>query len=600
MNDFSPESIYTARIKDCERGLAGLRRIETSLGVLKLFIVAAGLFALFKAGTAYSSRWLVMLVGAIILFASAAIIHEMFIRKSRALQLLKDINTDEIRSLKHEFLGVDAGAGFEDSDHPYAPDIDLFGGRSVFHYINRAATSAGVETLAGWLKSAPRPQDVREIGDRQAAVAEIKGKLDLRQNVQLHGRLIEDSPAKRDGLKGLLAEPPALLPKRALVTVIHLLPLITIGAISLAIAGLPWLIVPAPVLLQILLNRRMRDKVARVYGMTSRTAEILTAYSRIIRELEGAEFESPLLKRIREGLRDEYRPASLSIRKLASLAGYFDMRTSEFFHALFNTLLLWDLHCLYRIERWIQAAAGRVPGWFEAMGSFEALSSLACLGFNHPDWAVPRISETGAFLEAVSLGHFLIPDAERVSNDLRIGGPGSILIITGPNMAGKSTFLKTVGVNMVLALAGGPVCARSFAIRPVRLYSSMKVSDSLDKSLSLFYAELQRLKMVLDAVDREERVFFLLDEILKGTNALDRQKGAIALLRQLAGKSSGIVATHDLELTKLEQEFPDRIINHHFDGYIEGDKLLFDYRLKKGKCESFNALILMRKIGIDI
>jgi DNA mismatch repair ATPase MutS len=202
---------------------------------------------------------------------------------------------------------------------------------------------------------------------------------------------------------------------------------------------------------------------------------------------------------------------------------------------------------------------------------------------------------------AECLGHFLIPPEKRVCNDVQSQGMGSIQVITGPNMAGKSTFLKTIGVNMVLGLAGAPVCARSCRMSAFRLYTSMKVSDSLDKHLSLFYAELQRLKKILEQIVSGEPVFYLLDEMLKGTNALDRQAGALALLRQLVGyHASGVVATHDLELTKLDDAFPEKIRNFHFDGYVEGDQLRFDYKLKPGKCESFNALILMRKIGIDI
>ena len=214
---------------------------------------------------------------------------------------------------------------------------------------------------------------------------------------------------------------------------------------------------------------------------------------------------------------------------------------------------------------------------------------------------MPEISSADFVFKATNLGHLLIPDDQRVNNDIEMDGKGKIWVITGPNMSGKSTLLKTVGVNMVLALSGAPVCAETCVLSPIKLYTNLKVSDSLDKNLSLFYAELQRLKMVIDGVAEHGKVFFLVDEMLKGTNALDRQAGAIALLKQLAAsETNGFVATHDLELTKLEKDFPEKITNFHFDGYIEGDKLLFDYKLKRGKCESFNALILMRKMGIDV
>jgi DNA mismatch repair ATPase MutS len=242
-----------------------------------------------------------------------------------------------------------------------------------------------------------------------------------------------------------------------------------------------------------------------------------------------------------------------------------------------------------------------VDKWFKGLGVFETISSFAGIHFNFPTWSLPQIRESGLIISAKSLGHPLIPEQERICNDLVIDRKGKILIVTGPNMAGKSTFLKTAGVNLVLALAGAPVCAVDCSVSPVNLYTSMKVSDSLDKNLSLFYAELQRLKLLLEGIEKGQEVFFLMDEMLKGTNALDRQAGAMALLKQLvSNNATGIVATHDLGITKLESDYPFKVINFHFDGYVQDDKLMFDYKIKRGKCESFNALVLMRKIGIKI
>jgi DNA mismatch repair ATPase MutS len=285
-------------------------------------------------------------------------------------------------------------------------------------------------------------------------------------------------------------------------------------------------------------------------------------------------------------------------------------------HPLLNNTVFWDLHCMYKIEKWRKETAAQVKDWFDVIGEFEALSGFACLKFNNPDWVMPEVSaDDGSFrLEAIALGHPLIPREERVCNDILFGGAGmgSMAIITGPNMAGKSTFLRTVGVNIITALAGAPVCAAGFKISPVKLFTSMQTSDSLDKHLSLFYAELQRLKMVIDGIMGKEPVFFLIDEMLKGTNALDRQKGAIALLKQLMrSRANGVTATHDLQLTKLDNPdewekagdvFPHgiQVANYHFDGYIEDDRLLFDYKLKQGICDSFNALVLMKKMGIDL
>ena len=598
MSEADPRSVYVERVSACERGLARLRKIETACAAVKLGLAAAGAVFFVRAATAYSPGRLAAVVAAVLAFAAAAVVHESFLGKSRALRLLREVNADELAALDGGFPARDDGARYQDADHPFALDLDLFGPRSVFQALNRTSTRMGADRLAAWL-AADAPE-AAAIEARQAAAAELRPLVDLRQAVQIHGRELESGAESRAKLAEFLSESPSLLGRRGTILLIFALPLAVLAAAGLAVSGLPWPVVLVPIGANIILNRVWRRRTNRVYALTSRSAPVLAAYARIVGDLEGADFRSPLLTALRGTLRDATGPASVSIRRLASRLGWFDVRQSPLFYVLANALALWDLHCLRAIESWLRGAAARVPGWFEAMADFEALSSLAASAFNHPAWAVPRIAADGPVLDAAGLGHPLIPEASRVANDLRIERPGDILIVTGPNMAGKSTFLKTVGVAAVLAFAGAPVCAGRISLRPFRLRTSMKISDSLDKSLSLFYAELLRLKMVLDAVSGGAPVVFLLDEILKGTNALDRQKGALALLRQLAGRSTGVVATHDLELTKLDESFPGRIANAHFDGTVEGDRLRFDFKLRGGPCLSFNALVLMRRIGIEI
>jgi DNA mismatch repair ATPase MutS len=362
-----------------------------------------------------------------------------------------------------------------------------------------------------------------------------------------------------------------------------------------------WIVPVALVLIQGIVNRVTREVRKRIYHLTSRNAKILTAYSKITAELEKENFACKKLKGYQSELFVEEKAASSHIKKLSTLLGYFDMRLSKEFHLLFNNLLFWDLHCVYRIEKWKKRTGPVIHKWFDVIGNFEALSTFANALFNNPDWTMPEVSGPEFRLEALSIGHPLIPKPENIRNDIMLKQKGNILIVTGPNMSGKTTFLKTLGVNIVLAMAGGPVCAKRFVLSPLKLYTSMKVTDSLDKKLSLFYAELQRLKMIMDAILRKEPLFFLIDEMLKGTNESDRHKGAIALIKQFVeNDADGILATHDLELTKLEQDYTETITNYHFDGYIEGDNLLFDYKLKTGICKSSNALELMKKVGIKI
>lgn len=594
--------IYNTRIADCDLGINKLKKTEIYFIILKLVLAGCGLFFLYKITTLNQDLYLFLLLAVMFLFGIAAAGHETIIRKRKKIATLRAVNESEIRALKHEFPDENNGREFSDEGHNFSNDLDLFGSKSVFHYINRSHTSIGQKTLAGWLEASSGGLPEAElIKLRQQAVRELTPALDLRQNIQVHGKQISDSLKNLDALSVLLQEPIYLEKNKLLVASIRALPIITLVLCILLGFGIPWSLPVAALLLQGIFNKRFRKRNTRLYLLTSRNARILKAYASIIEEIENSDFSCNLLLELQKDLHFAGRPASYYIRRFSLLFSFFELRQAELLHFLLDNLFFWDAHCVYFIEKWKRKAGSQLLQWFNVIGRFEALASFAGLHFNHPDWVIPNIEEGEFSFTASSLGHFLIPEEERVSNDISLTGSGRILVITGPNMAGKSTFLKTIGVNLVLALAGGPVCAQQCSCTPASLYSSMKVSDSLDKNLSLFYAELQRLKVILDALEQDVPVFFLLDEMLKGTNALDRQMGALALLKQLTAQGAcGIVATHDLELTKLEKDYPDKIINCHFDGYVDGEQLRFDYSLKKGQCLSFNALVLMRRIGIDI
>ena len=597
----SPEQTYRSRIRDCENRLKRQKPIEAALIAAKLFIIACGIFFMYKVAAVSQDVYILLLGTAILLFAVPAVIHEFFIRKRNFIQLIQSLNEMEIHALDYVYPDYGHGQSFVDLDHPFSSDLDIFGPKGLFHFINRTATIFGSENLADWLRNQPPDPAPDVLHYRQQAVQELSGRVELRQHILALGRQIKTSLPKPDAFPLLMKEPNLVMGKPLLIGVIHLLPLVTLAAAGLLFAGLHWGVPLGLLVLQSLFNRRTRKQIHRIHVLTSHNARVFHAYAQIIREIENARLQSPLLKSMHKALQAQEKPASRHIQTLSRIAGFFEIRRSEILHPVVNVILLWDLHCVWHLERWKARYAEKALGWLHSLGEFESLSSFANLRFNYADWVFPEIQSKPGLFHAECLGHFLIPPHERVCNDVQSEGRGSIQVITGPNMAGKSTFLKTIGVNMVLGLAGAPVCARSCRMSAYRLYTNMKVSDSLDKHLSLFYAELQRLKTILEQIVSGEPVFYLLDEMLKGTNALDRQAGALALLRQLVGyQASGVVATHDLELTKLDAAFPEKIRNFHFDGYVDGDQLRFDYKLKPGMCESFNALVLMRKIGIDI
>jgi hypothetical protein len=614
--EIKAESILNERIASLDGQLAELKKRDRFLGMTKLILALVGLLGLFRVFTDKPAVSFGIFGGCLVAFIATAFIHESFLRKIRFRKTLRTINENEIQYLHHQFPEKsDSGEIFKDSEHNYTADLDIFGKKGIFHFVNRAVTVIGKRRLARWLNTAA---DSKEIRKRQEAVNELSGNLDFRQNIMAHGLHITDSQQKLDSLYSLLKEPYVILGKKMWQIMMWGLPVLTVAAFGSMFLGVPLGVPLGFFLIQLAINKIFFKSVSHAYNATSKNHRILRAYSNIFEEIEKENFSSQKLIELKNRLSvkqsERQIEASACIRKLSTLMEYFDARNGML-HFFITNIVLWDLHCVYRIEIWRREVGARVPDWFEVIGEYESLSGFAALLYNDSRWVIPEIVDQHFTLEGVSMGHPLIPLDERICNDVmmsRSKGKGNMMIVTGPNMAGKSTFLRTVGVNIVLALAGAPVCAERFIVSPVKLFSSLQTSDSLDRHLSLFYAELQRLKMILDGISSNEPVFFLIDEMLKGTNTLDRQKGAVALLKQLMkNRANGVVATHDLKLTRLEDPeewknsgdtFPEgiHIDNFHFDGYVEDDKLLFDYKLKTGICESFNALVLMKKMGIEL
>ncbi|MCP4146583.1 MAG: hypothetical protein GY757_02435 [bacterium] len=592
------ENFYKERLETIGQEIQRIKKRSTILAFTKLFmaLTAAALVLMHKISPE-------MLSFMALLFIITAVFHERVIRKQKAQKRLKQINEEELQYLHHEFPNPESGENFSDGEHNYTSDLDIFVKRGLYQFINRAGTILGKTRLADWLKSLPAFDEpyIKTLRNRQDAVKELAENIDFRQAIRSCGMTIDDSSKKLDSLYNLFKEPFFMLGKNVFTAIIYIWPILTLAAFAgMFVFDLSWVWCGSSVTLKFIVNMAMFKKVSRVYLHTSRYSRILKTYSNIIGEIERQPFKCDELKRLQGELLIKSKPASFYIKKLATLMEWFDLRRSGSVHFILTNTMFWDLHLVLKIEKWRKEITAELNHWLDVIGEMDALCSFGTLSFNYPHWTMPGFS-TQFKLNAESMGHPLIAEEERVYNDIHLERKGDILIVTGPNMAGKSTFLRTVGVNMVLAYAGAPVCADHFEVSLQKLYTSMKISDSLDKKMSLFYAELLRLKKILDGILKKEPVFFIIDEMLKGTNTEDRRKGAIALIKQmLANSADGIVATHDLGLAKLEKEYPQNIINYHFDSYIENDKLLFDYKLKHGVCQSFNALILMEKMGIKI
>lgn len=516
------------------------------------------------------------------------------IREARYHQeALVQINQREMAALTHDYRAFADGQRYQDPTHPYSVDLDIFGPYSFYQYTNRTSTVIGADQLAADLLELSAPDNVLE---RQAAIRELGKLLDWRQHFLALGQRTEDSAEQIDLLLRWLRQEPFVSPKGWLRLILPIFPFLILPVFVWLLYqqqfGLALLcLVPA-----FLILRPFVERVNRVHEQTNQAEKALRHYAKLIQYIEQQDFSAPLLVELRAHLLPE---VSRRIDRLSYIISQLNARYNAF-AILLNLFGLWDLQWMLRLERWRAAEAESLAVWFDTLAHFEALSSLATTVYNHPDWVFPVFTEKKQ-LEAEALGHPLLPADQRISNQVTLPTEGHIKLLTGSNMAGKSTFLRTVGLNIVLANAGLAVCSSSMELPRLKVYTSMRTQDALHESTSSFYAELKRLKIIIEAVEQKENVFFLLDEILKGTNSRDRHTGSKALIHQLIQQGGGgIVATHDLELGSLEAQYGGAIENWCMEVSIEDGQLDFDYKIKRGVSQSFNATLLMQQMGIKI
>ena len=379
---------------------------------------------------------------------------------------------------------------------------------------------------------------------------------------------------------------------------LFLIPTLTLSAAGYALLGGSYFWLVVLVLLQGFLTFIWRKKVAQYYNYFGRKSELLEKYMQLVETIEEGRFEAILLNDLQKKVTRPYK-ASRIFRQLNTLVHQFEFRQNIIVAILLNSLLLWDIRCTYNLWKWHSKHHKKVSAWLEVIAEADALISLANLAYNQPGFTYPVIHEGGFALQAKQMGHPLIHPEKRVDNDFKIEGWSKVIIVTGANMAGKSTFLRTVGVNLILGRTGAPVCARHLVFTPVKIYTNMRTTDSLLKDESYFFAELKRIKTVLDRLQNGERIFVILDEMLKGTNSADKLNGSRKLIKKLLDlKAVALIATHDLKISEMEQDYPQMIYNKCFEIKMEADEMLFDYLLMDGATKTMNATFLMKKMGI--
>jgi len=589
-----PEKYYKDSLNNLKLKLKQIKGRELILSFFKIFLIIIICFFIINYKSYSIYPFLALSVSLLII----SIFHESIIKKKKILIALKKVDETELNVIDGKFKELYNGNEFIDIEHNYSDDLDLFGDGSLFQYVNRATTSMGRKTLANWLLN---KADILTIENRQKSVIELLKCNDFRKKIQIHGGKNEDNSTNMKKFIDFFNTPIEFTSNKLLFVMVKVVPVLTVLSLYLGFTGFPFYVFFSFFLFQLSFNLVYEKKNSAIYNLSKKSYKILKTYSKIIEEIENNEFKSSRLDYLRKKLYVNKKKASYYIKRLAILLEWFELRNSSI-HFLVNNIFFWDINIVFSIEKLRAGIADSVETWLDVLGEVEVLSGFATLYYNNPDWSMPEFDKD-VLLKAEHLGHPLINGDERIVNDILIENGGKIIIITGPNMAGKSTFLRTIGVNIVLAQAGAPVCCNNFLLSPVDIYTSMKISDSLDKKMSLFYAELSRLKKIIDGLKTKKKIFFLIDEMLKGTNVMDRQKGSLALMKQLIDNgANGILATHDLKLSDLEKDYKknDKILNFHFDSYIKDDLLEFDYKLKRGVCKSFNAHILMKNMGIEV
>lgn len=591
----SPGEEYASRLAARQARVDELTRRERLLSVGRGIVFLGGAIAWFVAmgAGAFSVQWVWLAVAA---FVALVIAHETVIRRRTAADRAATYYRRGLDRLEGRWAGHgEPGTRFLGDAHPYAADLDLFGRGSLFELLCRARTRSGQQTLAGWLAAPSAPASLRE---RQAAVEELRGRLDLREDLALLGDVVR-AGVEPEALVAWGRAPAVAFPPGAHAVALGL-------AVANGAAVAAWaqgLDKTAPILIFALsaaFARWLGERVDQALHSIEKPGHDLALLSRVLERIERERFETPALVRLRSLLDTDGTAPSRHVAQLSRLLDQLDWKRN-FFFAPFAALLFWTTQIALAVEAFRRTCGPRIADWLAAVGEIEALCSLAGQAFEHPDDPFPELLDTGAVFDAEGLGHPLLPLARCVRNDLRLDLDHPLLLVSGSNMSGKSTLLRTVGTNLVLARAGAPVRARRLRISPLTLGASIRVQDSLEAGVSRFYAEITRIRQIMDLAREAPPLLFLLDEVLHGTNSGDRRTGAEAIVRGLLSRGAlGLVTTHDLALAAMAESLGPRARNVHFEDHLEDGRIAFDYRMHEGVVRKSNALALMRAVGLDV
>lgn len=589
---------YQSQISDLKTQNKALKKLinKYSFARLGLFLLAIVLIKLFfDVGlTAVAFIAVFLLLGFLILVKIQQKKVDVLRYQETRLGLLEN----EVAVLSGGINCYDDGTDFISAQHPYTDDLDIFGPKSLYHYLNRCVSHEATKILAGWLKA---PATLAVIKKRQAAVQELK--VAQKEGLAFRTRLFLLEPKLLTTLGLFVSKDLGLLLKflnyKVLKKVVRVLPFINLSVLAVAIflGSFWWSILGLLLLGNGLFYSFYKNKIDVVHLQVEKAASALDAYAQNVKWVEDKYWDNSLINDLLLEIKPEI-PLSEKISSLRKIVVRLNYRLNMLVGSFLNLFLQWDLRTLLMLKDWHGQHQNSIVAGFELMAQVEALLSLANLDYNHPEWVNPQLEQDFIF-NARAMGHPLIPLKQRVNNHFSLAMQATTDVITGSNMAGKSTFLRTVGVNMVLAFAGAKVCASSFRTSIFKLVSYMRIKDSLQNQTSTFKAEIDRLKMILDYTQQEEQAFVLIDEMLRGTNSKDKYLGTKVFIKKLIAQATpGFIATHDLKIAELEQVYPKQLRNFHFDIQLQGKEMYFDYKIKPGECKTFNAALLLGAIGL--
>jgi hypothetical protein len=590
-----PRERYARRLLALQSEQARAERRHRTLGRWKLIFAALAL-VLFGLALGLRSVSMLLVLVPVVVIVLLEILHERVEKDMQLRSRAVGFYERGMARLDNRWMGTgETGEQFEDAAHPYARDLDVFGKGSLFELLSTARTRAGEEKLAEWLLSPAAPDIVRS---RQEAIDELRERLDLREDLAVIGEDVRSGVHSQElaawGEGAPLLEsrlPPIVAPILAATWLLSLVVWAVWDAATPAVLM---------TLIDLCFSAPYRRRAQRVAGEVEQAGHDLDLLAQVLERLEREQFRSPRLAGLRAALETRGRPPSRWIAKLGRLVDLLESRR-HLLVATVDPFVFWTLQLAFAVEKWRRISGPAIRRWLDAVGEMEALLALAGYAFEHPADVFPEFVADGPCFDAEGLAHPFLPERTVVRNDVRLDADLCLLIISGSNMAGKSTLVRAVGTNSILAQCGAPVRARRLRISPLAVGASIGTLDSLLEGASHFYAEIRRLKQILDMTAEPLPVLFLLDEFLQGTNSYDRRIGAEATVRSLVGRGAvGLVTTHDLALANIADSLAPRAANVHFDSHLEDGKLLFNYRLQPGRVERSNALDLMRSIGLDV